>query len=99
MMDNKLIDETNVQILNTVSPRGDSDKYTINFTLQAEDFSISSGRILIDSNTIDDLKESEKPQAVIDKIKEVVWGKNDTDTSSDDQAESTEQPVEEEEGK
>lgn len=83
-MDNKLIDETNVQILNTVAPRGDSDKYTINFTLQADDFSISSGRILLDKATIDDLKESEKPQAVIDKIKEVVYGDNTDDDSTED---------------
>lgn len=77
----KSIDTTNVQILNTVAPRGDSDKYTVNFTLQADDFSISSGRILLDKATIDDLKESEKPQAVIDKIKEVVYGATTKDNT------------------
>lgn len=68
------IDTSNIQIINTVVPKGDSTKYTINFSLQADEFSISSGRVLVDKDIVDSLTEKQKPQCIIDKIKEVVFG-------------------------
>ncbi|KRN88205.1 hypothetical protein [Ligilactobacillus acidipiscis] len=59
------MDETNLQILNTKAPVGDSSLYTITFTLQSKQFSISSGRVLLDKTIVEDLKESEKAGAVL----------------------------------
>lgn len=63
------MDETNLQILNTKSPVGDSTSYTITFTLQSEQLSISSGRILLDKTIVEDLKESEKASAVLKALR------------------------------
>ena len=63
------MDETNLQILNTKAPVGDSTSYTITFTLQSEQLSISSGRILLDKNIVEDLKESEKASAVLKALR------------------------------
>lgn len=63
------MDETNLQILNTRAPVGDSSLYTIIFTLQSEQFSISSARILLDETIVEDLKESEKAGAVLKALR------------------------------
>ena len=63
------MDETNLQILNTRAPIGDSTSYTITFTLQSEQLSISSARILLDKNIVEDLKESEKASAVLKALR------------------------------
>lgn len=63
------MDETNLQILNTKAPVGDSTSYTITFTLQSEQLSISSARILLDKNIVEDLKESEKASAVLKALR------------------------------
>lgn len=63
------MDETNLQILNTKAPVGDSTAYTITFTLQSKQLSISSGRILLDKTIVDDLKESEKAGAVLKALR------------------------------
>lgn len=63
------MDETNLQILNTRAPVGDSTSYTITFTLQSEQLSISSARILLDKNIVEDLKESEKAGAVLKALR------------------------------
>lgn len=63
------MDETNLQILNTRAPVGDSTSYTITFTLQSEQLSISSARILLDKNIVEDLKESEKASAVLKALR------------------------------
>lgn len=63
------MDETNLQILNTRAPIGDSTMYTVTFTLQSEQLSISSARILLDKNIVEDLKESEKASAVLKALR------------------------------
>lgn len=63
------MDETNLQILNTRAPVGDSTLYNITFTLQSEQFSISSARILLDKTIVEDLKESEKAGAVLKALR------------------------------
>lgn len=63
------MDETNLQILNTRAPVGDSTLYTITFTLQSEQLSISSARILLDKTIVEDLKESEKASAVLKALR------------------------------
>lgn len=63
---------SDVQIINTVAPKGDSDKYTVNFTAQSDDIGIGSGRVLFTKDEIMDLTENSKPQAVIDKIKKIL---------------------------
>lgn len=63
------MDETNLQILNTKAPVGDSTSYTITFTLQSEQLSISSARILLDKTIVEDLKESEKASAVLKALR------------------------------
>lgn len=76
-----MLDTSNIQIINTRSPLGDSDKYTITFTIQSDSFSASSARVLIDKGTLDDLREREKPQKVIDIIKDEICGKESKDNS------------------
>lgn len=63
------MDETNLQILNTKAPVGDSTSYTITFTLQSEQLSISSARILLDKTIVEELKESEKASAVLKALR------------------------------
>lgn len=63
------MDETNLQIFNTKAPVGDSTSYTITFTLQSEQLSISSGRILLDKTIVEGLKESEKAGAVLKALR------------------------------
>ena len=71
------MDETNLQILNTRAPVGDSTSYTITFTLQSEQLSISSARILLDKNIVEDLKESEKAGAVLKALRNEIGASQD----------------------
>lgn len=71
------MDETNLQILNTRAPIGDSTSYTITFTLQSEQLSISSARILLDKNIVEDLKESEKASAVLKALRNEIGASKD----------------------
>ena len=71
------MDETNLQILNTRAPIGDSTSYTITFTLQSEQLSISSARILLDKTIVEDLKESEKAGAVLKALRNEIGASQD----------------------
>lgn len=73
----------NIQIINTVSPVGSSSDYTINFSIQSDEFSASGARVSISQDTLFDLREKDKPQAVIDIIKKQF---QDDTTSDPDEA-------------
>lgn len=62
------ITATDIQIINTVAPSGDDTKYTINFTLVSEDIGISSGRVMVDKDTIGNVTENNKAQLVLDTL-------------------------------
>lgn len=63
---------SDIQIINTVTPKGDSDKFTINFTVQSDDFSIGSGRILLAKNEMLKVTEFNKAETILNKLKEVI---------------------------
>lgn len=71
----------NIQIINTVSPVGSSTDYTINFSIQSGSFSASSARVSISQDELFDLREKDKPQAVIDLMKKQF--EEDTSAKSD----------------
>ncbi|MDV7758264.1 hypothetical protein [Liquorilactobacillus mali] len=62
------VDASKIQIINTVAPSGDDTKYTINFTLIDDDIGISSGRVMVEEDTIKDVTEGNKPQLVLDNL-------------------------------
>lgn len=62
------MNQSNIQVLSTKAPVGDSKQYTIIFSIQSSGFSASSARIMIDANIVDDLKESEKAQAILEEL-------------------------------
>lgn len=75
-----MIDTTNIQILNTRAPIGDSNKYTINFSVQSDGFSTSSARVMIDRNELEELREKDKPQKVLELLKKNICdSKEDTE--------------------
>lgn len=59
---------TDIQIINTVAPSGDDANYSINFTLVSDDIGISSGRVMVDKDTIGNVTENGKPQLVLDTL-------------------------------
>lgn len=63
---------SDIQIINTVTPKGDSNKFTINFTVQSDDFSIGSGRILLAKNEMLKVTEFNKAETILNKLKEVI---------------------------
>lgn len=62
---------SDIQVINTVTPKGDDDKFTINFTVQAEDFS-GSGRILFTKEEMAKVTEFNKAETILNKLKEVI---------------------------
>lgn len=63
---------SDIQVINTVTPKGDSDKFTINFTTQTDDFSIGSGRILLTASEMAEVTEFNKAETILNKLKEVI---------------------------
>lgn len=63
---------SDIQIINTVTPKGDSNKFTINFTVQSDDFSIGSGRILLAKNEMLKVTEFNKAETILNKLKEAI---------------------------
>ncbi|WP_076645559.1 hypothetical protein [Latilactobacillus sakei] len=63
---------SDIQVINTITPKGDSDKFTINFTTQTNDFSIGSGRILLTASEMDNVTEFNKAETILNKLKEVI---------------------------
>lgn len=62
---------SDIQIINTVTPKGDDDKFTINFTVQNDGFS-GSGRILLAKNEMLKVTEFNKAETILNKLKEVI---------------------------
>ncbi|MDN7145260.1 hypothetical protein QS460_04890 [Liquorilactobacillus mali] len=72
------VDASKIQIINTVSPSGDDARYTVNFTLIDDNIGISSGRILVDKDTIGNVTENGKPQLVLDTLKSALTATTST---------------------
>lgn len=62
---------SDIQIINTVTPKGDGEKFTINFTTQTDDFS-GSGRILLTASEMAEVTEFNKAETILNKLKEVI---------------------------
>lgn len=75
------------EIWYTVSPVGSSTDYTNNFSIQSGSFSASSARVSISQDELFELRERDKPQAVIDLMKkqfeEDTSAKSDSDSNDD----------------
>lgn len=56
-----------IQIINTITPKGEDDKYTVNFTMQTDEISLS-GRVQFTQDEFEDFTEKQKPQAVLEKM-------------------------------
>ena len=60
-----MVQASDIQVINTVTPQGDSTDYTINFTLVTDTFSIGSGRIVVSEDDLANVTEKDKPQLIL----------------------------------
>jgi len=64
-----MVQASDIQVINTVTPQGDSTDYTINFTLVSDNFSIGSGRVMVSEDNLNNVTEKDKPQLILDILK------------------------------